>query len=77
MPDANNKEEILYHNLIDAGCNEQLTKECMSRFKDGTLDKMLPKLTAHRKKVLSDVHVKQKQIDCIDYLTNKIKNDEY
>ena len=77
MPNALNKEEILRRCLADAGCDEALTEECLRRFREGTLNEMLPKLTAHRKCVLSDVRRGQKQIDCLDYLTNKIKSNEY
>ena len=77
MPNALYKEEILRRCLADAGCDEALTAECLRRFREGTLSEMLPKLTAHRKCVLSDVRRGQKQIDCLDYLTNKIKSNEY
>ena len=77
MPNALNKEEILRRCLAAAGCDEALTAECLRRFREGTLSEMLPKLTAHRKCVLSDVRRGQKQIDCLDYLTNKIKSNEY
>lgn len=77
MPNALNKEEILRRCLADAGCDEALTAECLRCFWEGTLSEMLPKLTAHRKCVLSDVRRGQKQIDCLDYLTNKIKSNEY
>lgn len=77
MPNALNKEEILRRCLADAECDEALTEECLRRFREGTLSEMLPKLTAHRKCVLSDVRRGQKQIDCLDYLTNKIKSNEY
>ena len=77
MPNALNKEEILRRCLADAGCDEALTAECLRRFREGRLSEMLPKLTAHRKCVLSDVRRGQKQIDCLDYLTNKIKSNEY
>lgn len=77
MPNALNKEEILRRCLADAGCDEALTAECLRRFREGTLSEMLPKLTEHRKCVLSDVRRGQKQIDCLDYLTNKIKSNEY
>lgn len=77
MPNALNKEEVLRQCLADAGCDKNLIDECMRRFENGTLDEVLPKLTAYRKCVLSDVRRGQKQIDCLDYLTNKIKSNEY
>ena len=77
MPNALDKKEVLRQSLIDAGCGGRLIDECMRSFEDGTLDEILPKLTAHRRSVLSDVHKGQKQIDCLDYLTDKIKSNEY
>ena len=77
MPNALDKEELLRLALTDAGCDKNLIDECMRRFENGTLVEVLPKLTAHRKCVLSDVRRGQKQIDCLDYLTNKIKSNEY
>ena len=56
MPNALNKEEVLRRCLADAGCDEAPTAECLRRFREGTLGEMLPKLTAHRKCVLSYVH---------------------
>ncbi len=53
MPNALNKEEVLRRCLADAGCDEALTAECLRRFREGTLGEMLPKLTAHRKCVIS------------------------
>lgn len=75
MPNALNREEVLRQNLTDAGCSQALTEECLRRFRDGTLDRTLPLLTAHRKCILTDVRRGQKQLDCLDYLTNKITNE--
>lgn len=77
MPNALDKEELLRQCLIDAGCDEKLITECMHYFRNDTPDKILPKLSEHRKCVLLNVRKGQKQIDCLDYLTNKIKSDEY
>lgn len=38
---------------------------------------MLRILTAHRKTVLTGVQEKQKQIDCLDYLTNQIRQQNH
>ena len=75
MPDARDKEAILRQNLQDAGCDGSLTEACMRCFQEGRLGEMLPELTAHRKTVLSSVREKQRQLDCLDYLTNKIKKE--
>lgn len=77
MPDARNKKEILRQNLKDAGCSREMTEKCLYCCSNGTLDEMLPSLTAYRKEILLEIREKQKWIDCLDYLTNKIKSKEY
>lgn len=77
MPNALNKEELLRRNLLDAGCNEALTEECLCRFRKGAWDRMLIELSAYRKSVLLDIRRGQKQLDCLDYMINKIKSNKY
>lgn len=77
MPNAFDKEALLCDNLKDAGCPDDLTKECISCYQDGTLQEMLPELKKQRKSILQDLKSRQKQIDCLDYLTRKIENEEY
>jgi hypothetical protein len=77
MPNARDKEALLRENLLDAGCSPEMTEKCLRCCQSGTLDEMLPALTSHRREVLSEVREKQRQIDCLDYLTNKIKSKEY
>lgn len=45
--------------------------------REGRLGEMLRILTAHRKTVLTGVREKQKQIDCLDYLTNQIRQQNH
>lgn len=77
MPNALNKEEILLQNLKDAGCSKKLINECMTCYNEGTLSLKLAELTAFRKTVLNETRIKQKQIDCLDYLLNKIQSNDY
>lgn len=77
MPNAKNKEELLRQNLQDAGCSEELTEACMRCYSKGTLEEKLPELNAHRQVVLRETREKQKQIDCLDYLTNQIRTKKY
>lgn len=77
MPNALDKETVFLQNLKDAGCNTELTDECMKFYKNGKFDEVLRKLAAYRRAVLVETRKKQKQIDCIDYLTNKINKNEY
>ena len=63
----------IYQNLIDAGCDQQMTELCMTFVKEGQFSDIVPVLTRHRKALLDSVHKGQKQIDCLDYLLYKIK----
>lgn len=58
----------LHQNLIDAGCDERVTENCMLLAKDGNGVEMLPILKKHRKCLLDLIHKGQRQIDCLDYL---------
>ena len=64
----------IYQNLIDAGCDQQMTELCMTFVKEGQFSDIVPVLTRHRKDLLDSVHKGQKQIDCLDYLLYKIKS---
>ena len=77
MPNALDKKALFLQNLKDAGCNAELTEECLSYYNNGNYEKILNELSAYRKAVLFETRVKQKQIDCLDFLANKIKKNEY
>ena len=77
MPNALDKKALFLQNLKDAGCNTALTDECMKYYKNGMVDEVLRELAAYRRTVLIETREKQKQIDCLDFLTNKIKKNEY
>ncbi len=77
MPNALDKKALFLQNLKDAGCSAKLTEECLSYYDDGNYEKMLNELSTYRKAVLFETRVKQKQIDCLDFLANKIKKNEY
>lgn len=59
-PDAS-----LRQNLIDAGCS----REWIDRFfAESDTPQQLQLLNRHRKQLLDNLHQKEKQIDCLDYL---------
>ena len=66
----------VYQNLLDAGCDQEITERCMAFLKGDRLLDMLPILTKHRGALLDGLHKRQKQIDCLDYLIYKIKKIE-
>lgn len=74
MAEANDIRSIIYQNLEDAGCDEQITKKCMSLVSTGNFSQMLPILSKYRSYLLGSVRIGQKQLDCLDYLIFKIKN---
>ena len=66
---------IVYQNLKDAGCDEQMVENCMSFVKAGKFDGMLPVLKQYRRALLGTVRSGQKKIDCLDYLIYKIQKE--
>ena len=77
MPNALDKKALFLQNLKDAGCSAELTEECVSFYDDGSYDKILNELAAYRRRILLETRAKQKQIDCLDFLADKIKKNEY
>lgn len=75
MPEASDKNGIFYQNLVDAGCDTQITQKCMALFQAGNLREMIPILSAYRKGLLSTVRAGQKKIDCLDYLLYQIEKE--
>lgn len=74
MAEASDIVGMIYHNLIDAGCDKQTAEKCMSIVRRGNYPEMLPILSQHRMALLGALHAGQKQIDCLDYLIFKIQN---
>lgn len=73
MAEAHDTYKIIYQNLIDAGCDENIIEKCMRFVKNGKAFDMIPILSKHRKTLLDSVHTGQKQIDCLDYLIYSLK----
>lgn len=63
-------DEKTRRNLIDAGCDESFIKEFDGCICDRKKCERL--LAAHRKELLEEVHAKEKNIDCLDYLVYKM-----
>ena len=76
MAEISDKYGSVRQNLIDAGCDDQMTESCMACFNEGNMAKMLPALAAHRQALLDELHREQKRIDCLDYLVYTIQRDE-
>lgn len=72
MAEASDTMGILYQNLIDAGCSEELIETCMGLAKADQWNRILPLLSKQRIHLLDSVHDGQKQIDCLDFLVYRI-----
>ena len=60
-------------NLIDAGCSEEFIEQFDSCICDeGKCEKLL---AVHRKELLDEVHVKEHNISCLDYLVYIMKKE--
>lgn len=75
MAQANNKREILYQNLIDAGCGEELIADCMMLAEGSNLQQMITMLKEYKENMLASVHEREKQIDCLDFLIFRLKKE--
>lgn len=76
MAEVHETSAMVYQNLIDAGCDEATTNQCMLLLQAGKKSDMLPILSKHRTTLLDSVHKGQKQIDCLDYLIYSIKKQK-
>ncbi|MDD3222897.1 MAG: hypothetical protein EOM34_10845 [Clostridia bacterium] len=68
MANAHNQKEMLYQNLTDAGCSEELTKKCMELFERSDRIQMLKLLREYKAHML-------KCIDCLDFLIYRLKKE--
>jgi len=75
MPEASDTLGILYQNLLDAGCNEQMIEKCMDYARNNEWEKIKPCLADCKKSLLGQVRTNQKQIDCLDFLTYRIQKE--
>lgn len=69
-------ENTVIQNLKDAGCDETLIASFMTAMENGREKEGLMLLTSHRRTLLDKVHMREKQIDCLDYLVYQMKKAE-
>lgn len=75
MAEASDTFGMIYQNLKDAGCDDQTTEKCMDFVRNGNYGGLLAILSGHRKALLTEVRLGQRQIDCLDYLIYKIQKE--
>ena len=77
MAEASDTEGILRQNLIDAGCDSGMVRQCMELARGRRTEEMKRILTRHRRALLDTVHTEQKKIDCLDCLFCKMDKNEH
>lgn len=68
--------KAVIQNLIDAGCTQEMVEHIMVQMDEDDIEALLKILEQHRSCLLSLVHEKEKQIDCLDYLVYQIKRNK-
>ncbi len=75
MASVTDRNAVLRQNLVDAGCDHQTVTCCMEGFWKSNQLEIERLLKQQRKKLLGDIHVGQKQLDCLDYLLYQLDKD--
>ena len=68
--------QAVMQNLIDAGCSKDMIDDLMKQLAEDDMESLLQMFEKHRACLLSMVHQKEKQIDCVDYLVYQIKRSK-
>ena len=77
MPEASDTQGILRQNLIDAGCDQELVQRCVALTQGERTAEVLRILSRHRRTLLDTVHQGEKQIDCLDFLLYRIRENKF
>ena len=76
MAEAINKVQLLYQNLQDAGCTPEMIQKCMELDAEQNYVDLLFQLSQYRKTLLEQVHLRQKELDCLDFLIYRLKKQK-
>lgn len=75
MAEFNDEKSKIRQNLIDAGCDECLTNQCMSMCEQDEIEILNKTLSKHRRSLLDNLHQAQYKIDCLDYLKQNLEKN--
>ena len=73
MPEASDAKGLFLQNLIDAGCDPELIRQCTALAQQKETFELMRVLSRHRKALLDAVHQNEKRIDCLDYLIHALE----
>ena len=75
MPDYDSVRALV-RNLKDAGCSPRTIEEFLALDGEGEIDGQLKLLEKQRKRLLARVHLEEKRIDCLDYLSFQLSKKQ-
>ncbi|MDO5116494.1 MAG: hypothetical protein Q4D58_10390 [Synergistaceae bacterium] len=67
------EEEAVRQNLLDAGCEAEDIEKFVSLGEEGKGAEQAALLAEHRARLLRRMHEEQRRIDCLDFLTFKMR----
>lgn len=68
-------KDLLIRNLRDAGCDDDTIIKYLNHYKNGNITNQIFILKKQRCLLLEQLHIIQKEIDCLDYLLYNIKKE--
>lgn len=60
--------------LKNSGMESEMIEQFLESLRSGRTDKGKRILSSHRSRLLSDVHAKQEELYCMDFLCRKLRN---
>lgn len=70
------QKEKTIQNMRDAGCSEEAINSFLQYFQISDTKGELTVLSRHRQYLMDELHGRQKEIDCLDYLIYQIQKNE-
>ena len=75
MPNAADKTAVMTENLRDIGLNDEMTAKCLILIEEKRYAELEKLLKAYRQSLLDSVHKYNERIDCLDFLTYKLRKN--
>ena len=69
------KQSSIYQNLIDSGCNEDISIYFLTLLDNEETKTAYRLLTKQRRNLLDIIHDNHRKLDCLDYLIRKLKKE--
>ena len=71
-----NADKALCANLRDAGCGARTVERFLALEEAGAREEQFLLLSSRRRRILERIHRAERQIDCLDYLLYKLKDEQ-